>query len=71
MRADNNPDARLQTVWEFGDYRTVGGLTIPYAIRNTLLTPGQKPPQRLYTVTDVSINSGVPDSTFIAEERAR
>jgi len=71
MRADNNPDARLQTVWEFGDYRTISGLAIPFVIRYTLLTPGQKPPQRLYTVTEVSINSGVSDSTFIAEERAR
>jgi hypothetical protein len=68
IAADNNPDAKARNVWEFADYQTVAGFTIPFQIRNTVLIPGQPARPRVYVVTTAIVNSGVPDSTFTAPE---
>lgn len=65
LTAANNMDSRFLSTIDFSDYRSVDGVAIPYRIVQTVGS-GSTPLQRsTITITRVTLNQGIPDSTFM------
>jgi hypothetical protein len=62
--AENSMNVRVQLVTDFADYRNVQGFLIPFRIVETSSFGTRRPGQSIYVIQNVTVNSGVPDSTF-------
>jgi hypothetical protein len=66
LAADNNMDARGRSVFDFADYRIVNGFAIPFQIRSAIVLNGVKASPSVYVISQVTVNSGVSGSLFVA-----
>ena len=69
--AENSMLVRFRVITEFSDYRNVQGFAIPFRIAETVTAPSRPAAQAVYVVQSVTLNSGVPDSTFTPTEPKR
>ena len=61
---EENMDFKIPSVLEFSDYRTVGGVAIPFRIVSTMGRPDIGIYRSTTVLTNVTINSGIPHTMF-------
>jgi hypothetical protein len=70
LLAENSMNVRFRAITEFADYRLVQGFAIPFRIVSSVVAPSRSTPsQAVYTITNVTINSGIADLATVETSR--
>jgi len=64
-RSMENMDFLIPSVLEFSDYRVVGNLAVAFRIVNTTGTPDIGMHQKIMVISQVQLNTSIPDSAFL------